>query len=203
MEKRDLEVINFINMIGICESSHVKDIYFPEVHKNICMRRLKKLADNEYINRVKMEGNIFVYYSEKKPSKRLLEHDMRITDFVVKMITEGYEILEFNRNLVVGSKPGTSNVVTNGSIMPDAYIKYKCKDGVVRHLVLEIQLSNTVSSCISKYKNFKNIILDSDLKWNSIPRIICITDMKDRIELKGLKVLYDTTDMLNINELLN
>lgn len=202
MEKRDLEVVNFINMVGLCESSHVKELYFPDVHKNICMRRLKKLAEDGHINRVKMEGNVFVYYNENKPSKRILFHDLQVTNFVVKMIKEGYEILEFKRTLVIGTKPKNSAVVSNGSIIPDAYIKYKYKDGVVRHLVLEIQLSGTVENCISKYKNFKNLILESNLGWNTIPRIVCITNMKDRIELRGLKVLYDNTDMNNINEIL-
>ena len=81
-------------------------------------------------------------------------------------------------------------------------IRYKDSEGVTRHLVLEIQLHNKVEDCINKYADFKNIILDNRKDWNSIPRIICITDMKDRIELKGLKVLYDNTEMNNLDEVL-
>ena len=66
------------------------------------MRRLKKLAEDGHIERIKMEGNVFVYYANKKPSKRLLTHDMYSTDLVVKMIKLGSEILEFKRSFVIG-----------------------------------------------------------------------------------------------------
>ena len=190
MEQRDLEVVNFINMIGLCESSHIKELFFPNCHANVCMRRLKKLAEDEHINRIKHNGNTFVYYSERKPSKRLLVHDMYITNFVVKMLKEGYEIIEFKKSFCIGN------------IISDAYIRYKDTEGVTRHLVLEIHLHNKVEDCINKYADFKNIILDNRKDFNSIPRIICITDMKQRVTLKGLKVLYDNTDMNNINEIL-
>ena len=190
IEARDKKVVDFINTFELCRREHIKELFFPEVHENICMRRLKKLAEDGHIERIKMEGNAFVYYANKKPSKRLLTHDMYITDLVVKMIKLGYEILEFKRSFVIGK------------IISDAYIKYMDPEGRIRHCVVEIQLSNRVEDCINKYKDFKNIILENRKDWNSIPRIICITDMKQRIELKGLKVLYDTTDMNNLNEIL-
>lgn len=190
MEARDKKVVDFIHTFELCRREHIKDLFFSEVHQNICMRRLKKLADNGYIERVKLEGNIFVYYANKKPSKRLLMHDMYIIDLVVKMIKQGYEILEFKKSFMIGN------------IISDAYIKYIDLEGKTKHLVLEIQLSNKVEDCINKYKYFKNIILDNRPEWNTIPRIICITDMKQRVELRGLKVFYDTTDMQNLNEIL-
>ncbi len=190
MEARDKKVVDFIHTFELCRREHIKDLFFSEVHQNICMRRLKKLADNEHIQRVKLEGNVFVYYANRKPSKRLLTHDMYITDLVVKMLKEGYEILEFKKSFMIGN------------IISDAYIKYIDPAGITRHMVLEIQLHNKVEDCINKYKDFKNIILDNRKDWNSIPRIICITNMKQRVELKGLKVLYDTTEMQNINDIL-
>ena len=190
MEARDKKVVDFINTFELCRREHIKELFFNEVHENICMRRLKKLADDGHIERIKMEGNVFVYYANKKPSKRLLTHDMYISDLVVKMIKLGYEILEFKRSFVIGK------------IISDAYIRYMDLEGRIRHCVIEIQLSNRVEDCINKYKDFKNIILDNKKDWNSIPRIICITDMKQRVELNGLKVLYDTTEMNNLNNIL-
>ena len=190
MEVRDKKVVDFINTFELCRREHIKELFFNEVHENICMRRLKKLADDGHIERIKMEGNVFLYYANKKPSKRLLTHDMYISDLVVKMIKLGYEILEFKRSFVIGK------------IISDAYIRYMDLEGRIRHCVVEIQLSNRVEDCINKYKDFKNIILDNKKDWNSIPRIICITDMKQRVELNGLKVLYDTTEMNNLNNIL-
>lgn len=190
MQARDKNIINFINMVEICNKSHIKELFFPEVHQNICMRRLKKLAEDGHIERIKMEGNVFIYYANKKPSKRLLTHDMYITDLVVKMLKLDYEILEFKRSFVIGN------------IISDAYIRYQDQEGKIRHCVVEIQLSNKVEDCINKYKDFKSIILDNKKDWNSIPRIICITDMKQRVELRGLKVLYDNTEMNNLKDIL-
>ena len=190
MTDRDKAIVQFINEYELCTKEHIKELFFPECHANVCMRRLKKLAEDELINRFKYNGNVFIYYASKKPSKRLITHDMYITDFVVKMLKQGYEIIEFKKSFMIGN------------IISDAYIRYKDQDGTTRHLVLEIQLHNKVEDCILKYKDFKNIILDNRKDWNSIPRIICITDMKDRIELKGLKVLYDNTEMNNLDEVL-
>ena len=190
MTDRDLAVVNFINQYELCNKEHIKELFFPDCHANVCMRRLKKLAEEELINRFKHDGNVFVYYSKKKPSKRLLVHDMYITDFVVKLLKEGYEIIEFKKSFVIGN------------IISDAYIRYKDTEGVTRHLVLEIQLHNKVEDCINKYADFKNIILDNRKDFNSIPRIICITDMKQRVQLRGLKVLYDNTKLENIHEVL-
>ena len=191
MTERDMQVVNFINEYELCSKEHIRELFFRECHANVCMRRLKKLAEEEeLINRFKHDGNVFVYYSNKKPSKRLLRHDMYITDFIVKMILEGYEIVDFKKSCVIGS------------IISDAYIRYKDREGTTRHLVLEIQLHNKVEDCILKYKDFKNIILENKKEWNSIPRIVCITDMKQRVDLKGLKVLYDTTKLENIHQIL-
>lgn len=190
MTDRDKAIVQFINEYELCTKEHIKELFFPECHANVCMRRLKKLAEDELINRFKYNGNVFIYYASKKPSKRLINHDMYITDFVVKMLKQGYEIIEFKKSFMIGN------------IISDAYIRYKDPEGTTRHLVLEIQLHNKVEDCILKYTDFKNIILDNRKDWNSIPRIICITDMKDRIELKGLKVLYDNTEMNNLDEVL-
>lgn len=190
METRDKSVINFIDMVGIANRDQIKSLYFSEVHQNICMRRLKKLAEDEYINRFKYDGNTFIYYSDKKPSKRMINHDLYITNLVVKMIKEGYEILEFKKSFCIGS------------IISDAYIRYISPCGMKRHLVLEIQLSNKVEDCVNKYKNFKNIILENKIDWDTIPRLLVITDMKQRVEIKGMRVFYDDTSMNNIKNLI-
>lgn len=188
METRDKNIVNFINMVELCNRDQIKNIYFKNVHQNICMRRLKKLSDDEYINRLKYNGNSYIYYSDKKPSKRMINHDLYITDFVVKMIKNNYKILEFKKSFVIGN------------IISDAYIRYQTPDGIKRHCLLEIQLSNKVDDCVLKYKNFKNTIINSDIRWDTIPRIIIITDMPQRIHVKGINVLYDDT---NINNIIN
>lgn len=190
MEARDKKVIDFIHLVELATKEQIQKLYFEEVHKNICMRRLKKISEEGYIERFKHGGNIFVYYVGKKPSKRLINHDLYITDFIVEMIKNGFEILEFKKSFVIGP------------IISDAYIRYKDPEGKIRHCVLEVQLSNKVSDCVDKYKDFKRIILDNRNDWGSIPRVVVITDMTQRIELIGIKVLYDTTEMKNVSKIL-
>lgn len=190
MEARDKKVIDFIHLVELATKEQIQKLYFEEVHKNICMRRLKKISEEGYVERFKHGGNIFVYYVGKKPSKRLINHDLYITDFIVEMIKNGFEILEFKKSFVIGP------------IISDAYIRYKDPEGKIRHCVLEVQLSNKVSDCVDKYKDFKRIILDNRNDWGSIPRVVVITDMTQRIELIGIKVLYDTTEMKNVSKIL-
>ena len=61
---------------------------------------------------------------------------------------------------------------------------------------------NKVEDCVLKYKGFKNIILDADLRWDTIPRILVITDMKQLVELKGMNVVYDNTNIKNLKNLI-
>src|SRR5699024_10153476 len=146
MEARDKKVVDFINTFELCKREHIKELFFNEVHQNICMRRLKKLAEDGHIERIKMEGNIFIYYANKKPSKRLLRHDMYITDLVVKMLKLGYEIIDFKRSFLIGN------------IISDCCIRYIDLEGKTKHCVVEIQLNNRIEDCILKYKRFKDII---------------------------------------------
>ena len=190
MEARDKKVIDFIHLVELATKEQVQKLYFEGVHRNICMRRLKKISEDGYVERFKHGGNIFVYYVGKKPSKRLINHDLYITDFIVEMMKNGFEILEFKKSFVIGP------------IISDAYVRYKDPEGKIRHCVLEVQLSNKVSDCVDKYKDFKSIILDNRSDWGSIPRVIVITDMTQRIELRGIKVLYDTTEMKNVSKIL-
>lgn len=190
MEARDKNVINFVNLVELANKEQIQKLYFDGVHPNICMRRLKKISDDGYLERFKFGGNVFIYYVGEKPSKRLIHHDLYISDFVAEMLKNNYKILEFKKSFCIGN------------IISDAYIRYEDPEGKVRHCVLEIQLSNKVEDCINKYKGFKNIILDHMKDWKTIPRIICITDMTQRVELRGMKVMYDTTELKNIDAVL-
>lgn len=190
MEVRDKNVIDFMYLVELANKEQIQKLYFENVHPNICMRRLKKLNDDGYIERFKHGGNVFIYHVGKRPAKRIINHDLYITDFIVEMMKNGFEIIEFKKSFVIGN------------IISDAYIRYRDPEGKLRHCVLEIQLSNRVEDCVNKYKDFKTIILENKKEWASIPRVIVITDMTQRMELRGIKVFYDSTELKNINEIL-
>ena len=117
-------------------------------------------------------------------------HEITITDFITKVMSIT-EVVEVETSFKLGS------------VISDGYIKYKTYEGKTRHLFLEVQLSNKVSDCVEKYKNIKSAILEEKPNWQTIPRLIVITDLEhDNEQIKGLKVKYDTLQMNNLRELL-
>ena len=107
MQERDLKILSFLTMCRICTRKQVQELLFPDVHENIPLRRLKKLSDEGYINRkmFNVEGtkNMYVYYLDKQPKKKLITHDLYITDFLVKLIKNKYEIVDFKKSRQIGN----------------------------------------------------------------------------------------------------
>lgn len=173
MTERDSLVLEFINKYKLCTSEHVYNLYFNQVHPTVCSRRLKYLAEYGYIDRFKFEGNNYIYYVGKKPYTRLIRHDLLITDFVVKLLQEGYEILEFKKSFVLGD------------IIADAFLTVK-RSNKIRNILLEVQLSE--HDCISKYRNIKKLAIEHT-DWDVLPRL-CIVGNVDRVDIPGLKIYY-------------
>ena len=49
MQERDKNIIDFINLAELATREQLQKIFFQGVHSNVPMRRLKKLAEDEYI----------------------------------------------------------------------------------------------------------------------------------------------------------
>ena len=191
---RDKNIIELIEKVGVITREQVQRVLFKNVHQNIPMRRLSYLSENKLIKRayyqIEEHKNVYVYYLGKKPSKRNIRHEITVTEFITNVMAIT-DVLEVNTHYVLGD------------IIADGYIKYRDSEGKIRRLLLEVQLSNKVGDCINKYKDNKRIILDNRQDWQTIPRLIVITDLEHNNEqLKHMKVKYDTTDMENLRELL-
>ena len=161
---------------------------------NVPNRRLALLTDNKLIKRdyyqIEAHKNVYVYYLGKKPAKRNIKHEIMVSNFLTNVMAM-CEVLEVETHYAIGN------------IVADAYMRYRGSDGRVRSLFLEVQLSNKVEDCVSKYKDIKNIILDERKDWQTIPRLIVITDLEHNQEqVKNMRVKYDTTDMNNLREIL-
>ena len=100
-----------------------------------------------------------------------------ITDFVVKLLEEGYEILEFKKSF------------TLGEIISDAYLKVS-KENKVKNILLEVQLSN--HDCLSKYKKLKKLAIEHT-NWDVLPRIVVAGNVEQQ-DIQGVKISY-----LNLN----
>ena len=191
---RDKKTIELIEKIGPLTREQIQRVLFKNVHLNVPNRRLALLTDNKLIKRayyqLEQHKNVYVYYSNKKPSKRNIKHEIMVSEFITNVMAI-CEVLEVETHYTIGN------------IIADAYMRYKDSEGKVRSLFLEVQLSNKVNDCISKYKDIKNIILDERKDWQVIPRLIVITDLEHNNEqIKNIRIKYDTTDMNNLREIL-
>lgn len=192
---RDKKVIDLLENVKVATREQIQRVVYPNVSQNIPIRKLTMLTENKLVKRdyfnLGGHNNVYIYYLNKKPSKRNILHEITITDFITKVMSI-CEVIEVYTSY------------KTGSIISDCYIRYRDSEGKIRHLVAEIQLSNKVyEGSVEKYKKFKNEILEHRKEFNTIPRLIVITDLPhDNEQIKGMKVKYDNLQMNNIRELL-
>lgn len=191
---RDKKVIDLLENVKVATREQIQRVVYPNVSQNIPIRKLTMLTENKLVKRdyfnLGGHNNVYVYYLNKKPSKRNILHEITITNFITKVMSIT-EVVEVETSFKLGS------------VISDGYIKYKTYEGKTRHLFLEVQLSNKVSDSVEKYKNIKSAILEEKPNWQTIPRLIVITDLPhDNEQIKGMKVKYDTLQMNNLRELL-
>lgn len=189
MQERDLKILSFLTMCRICTRKQVQELLFPDVHENIPLRRLKKLTDEGYINRkmFNVEGtkNMYVYYLDKQTKKKLITHDLYITDFLVKLIKNEYEILDFKKSPQIGN------------IIPDAYLKIR-KNKRIKRILLEVQISP--NDCLSKYKEIKDIIIENT-DWPVMPTLYVINNQNLNKRMKDIKVIYDSIKIEKVGDI--
>lgn len=178
MTERDMKVVEFVKKYKLCNTNQIYKVFFNNVAPTVCNRRLKYLYDYGYIERQKFNGNSYIYFDGKKPAARIIQHDLFITDFIVKLISDGYEIADFKKSFVLGN------------IISDAYIRIK-KDNMFKNILLEIQLGT--HDCINKYKNIKRLVLDNT-DWDVLPRLVVVGEV-DHKDIQGLKISYFNLNM--------
>ena len=117
-----------------------------------------------------------MYYLDKAPSKRNLQHDLLITEFMVQLILNGYEIISFEKSPIIGG------------IVPDAEI-WTNKGGIF----LEVQLSP--HECIKKYFNLKHKV-----KRDIPSTLYIVTNQKiDTPKLRDMRIIIDNLSMGGIS----
>nr|WP_312216984.1 replication-relaxation family protein [Clostridioides sp.] len=188
---RDMQILNFLDKVRLATKEQIHELFFNNVSDKVTYRRLNKLSDEDFIKRsyynLGKNKNVYVYYLDKKPSKKLIKHDLYITDLIAYLIKLQYEIVEFEKSPVIGR------------VIPDAYIKIR-REGKSKNLLLEVQLSN--NDCLSKYYNFKDEVLENT-NWNIMPRLLILSDLNiKKIELIDIKTIYSDLDMKGLGDLL-
>ena len=117
MTDRDISVLNFINLVGMCRTEHIRKLFFNGLTNTTWDRRANKLVEYKELKRFRsgIYNREYVYYIENKPNERILRHDMYITELVYKLLLLGVEVLYLDRNIKLG------NIISDGYMI----IRYK------------------------------------------------------------------------------
>ena len=188
MIERDLKILQFITTVRVCTTEQVKKVLFKDVSKRICYRRLTSLVDSKLLKRSYYHinnKNVYVYYTDKKPSKRNLKHDLLITELYVRLMQNEYEVISFEK---------TPKIV---DIVPDVIVSFK-NNKVRKSIFVEIQLSQ--HDCIKKYFNIKRKIINKT-KMKHIPDTLYIVTDNNDLQVQKLKDLNIIIDNINFDKL--
>lgn len=185
MTSRELLILDYLSKVRIATTGQIQEIFFKGLHHSVSYRVLNGLIDSHLIKRKYYRTNnknTHVYFLDKPPSKRTLDHDLLITGFYVELIRNGYEIISYEKNPMIAG------------IIADAEIWFK-KNNKTYSLFLEVQLS-TGHDCIKKYYNLSNKV-----KRELPGTLYIISDKKiDMHKLRDFKIIIDTLKMKKINE---
>lgn len=189
MTDRDLEVLDFINLVGICRSTHLKELFFKDCSKTVLNRRTAKLAEYGEVKRFRSDlfEREYIYYSDKKPNQRILRHDLVVTDLVSELISNGAEILHLDRNVVIGE------------VISDAFIIIR-KDNLKRAFLVEVQLSGKLTDCTDKYNNLDTIREFAESNGlNTMPKLLIVSNLRGDIKTR-LKYIHLDCYLNNIQD---
>ena len=179
--ERDMRILELLTQLRFMTVKQLKDTIFPNVSPSICYRRLEhlikcKLIKRKYYN-IGTKTNSYIYYLDKAPSKKIIRHELLITQFVAELMKLGYEILEVEKAPIYKG------------FKPDAIVKFKKQDGTIKHLFLEVQLSKH-----SIYEKYYNINPNND---TAIPNILyVVTDQPQQDhKIRNLRIVVDNLKM--------
>lgn len=184
MTDRELLILDYLSKVRISTTGQIQDVFFNGLHHSVSYRVLKGLVDSGLIKRKYYRlsnKNTHVYYLDKAPGKRTLDHDLLITEFYVELIRNGYEVISYEKNPTVAE------------IIPDSEVWFR-KNNKTYSLFLEVQMSQ--HDCIKKYYN-----LSTKVKREFPTILYIISDKKiDMHKLRDFKVVIDNLKMEKLNE---
>ena len=181
MTDRDFKILQLLTSIRYATTRQIRDTIFPNLNPSVCYKRLNYLTSNKLILRryYNLGGNTnsYVYYLDKAPKKSIIKHELLVTEFIVKLVKLGHELLEVDKTPIYKG------------FIPDAIIKFKKADGSIRHLFLEIQLSR-----YSIYEKYYNI---NPTGRADIPNILYVVTDKPQKEhlIRNLRIVIDDLEM--------
>ena len=183
MTDRDISVLNFINLVGMCRTEHIRKLFFNGLTNTTWDRRANKLVEYKELKRFRsgIYNREYVYYIENKPNERILRHDMYITELVYELLLLGVEVLYLDRNIKLG------NIISDGYMI----IRYKKNNTIIkRGILIEVQLHGRLSDCVDKYidvESIKEYVINQGMQ--TLPSLLVISDLTGKVRNKILKVI--------------
>ena len=183
MTDRDISVLNFINLVGMCRTEHIRKLFFNGLTNTTWDRRANKVVEYKELKRFRsgVYNREYVYYIENKPNERILRHDMYITELVYKLLLLGVEVLYLDRNIKLG------NIISDGYMI----IRYKKNNTIIkRGILIEVQLHGRLSDCVDKYtdvESIKEYVINQGMQ--TLPSLLVISDLTGKVRNKILKVI--------------
>ena len=181
---RDRAILLFMSQTRLATTKQIQRVFFNNLHHSIVYNRLTHLVDCKLLKRkyFNLEGkkNIYIYYLDKFPAKKTIKHDLKITEFYVKLIENNYIIIVFEKNHIL------VDIIKDDEIWVE-------KNNKEFGIFLEIQLAN--HCCQKKYYNLKSKVN------KKIPDTLYIISDKDITiqKLRNFKTILDNLEMENIN----
>ena len=180
------EVLGFLSIVKLFTRRQVQELYFKDTSERYCNKFLSDLVESKLIKRkyfnISDNTNSYVYYTGRCPSKRLLKHDLLITECIIQLLNN-YSIKSIEKI------PSYDNVI------PDAHIQIRTGTKIL-DVFLEVQLSP--NDCWSKYYNFSK-----KYKSDNKPLLYIVTDLDLNIQkLRDVNVVVDSIKLCKLRELI-
>lgn len=174
MTDRDMRILELLTTVRYATTKQIREIIFPNLNPSVCYRRLEYLTNNKLINRryynLARNTNSYIYYLDRPPKKKSLKHELLVTEFIVKLVKLGHEILEVEKTPIYRG------------IRPDLIVRIRTKNNKDRVIFLEVQLSK--HNCINKYFNLYEgdtpailyVVTDNRIDPPKIRNMRCVID---------------------------
>lgn len=190
MNDKTIKIINFINTVQFCTREQVQQVYFKNTSIRYCNKYLSNLVDNKMLKRkyynLGFNSNPYVYYTDKRPNKRILTHDLLVTDAIIGFMSS-FSIKEITKSPVISD------------VVPDAILVVRTGYSL-QPILIEVQLSK--HDCFSKYYDFSQKFKKySNLDQKPILYVVTNLDI-DSKKLLDVNVVVDDLSMSKIRGIL-
>lgn len=191
MNEKSIKIIEFIDTVQFCTREQIQKLYFKNSSVRYCNRYMSDLVDNKMLNRkyynLDVKVNPYIYYKDKRPNKKILRHDLLLTDTIIKFMNV-FSIKEIVKSPVIDD------------VIPDAMLVIRTGYSL-QPVLIEVQLSK--HDCFTKYYNFARKFKEYS-QLDEKPILYVVTDLElNMIKLRDVDVVVDNLDFRKVGGIMS